>query len=64
MSRQPIRLRDIARLSDEPLVPLDADDLLSLPEVTDPRPLTRPAALAGDLRLLPGRLLRPGHLYV
>lgn len=42
MSRQPIRLRDIARLSDEPLVPLDADDLLPLPEVTDPRPLTPP----------------------
>lgn len=40
MSRQPIRFRDIARLSDEPLVALDADDLLPLPEVTDPRPLT------------------------
>jgi len=42
MSRQPIRFRDIARLSDEPLVTLDADDLLPLPALTDPRPLTPP----------------------
>jgi len=35
MSKKPIRFKDISRLSDEPLVSLDAGDLMPLPELTD-----------------------------
>ncbi len=42
MSRQPIRFRDIARLTDEPLAPLSADDLMPLPALTDVPELTPP----------------------
>lgn len=44
MSRQPIRFRDIARLSDEPLAPLSAGGLMPLPALTDVPELTPPRA--------------------
>jgi len=42
MSRQPIRFRDIARLTDEPLAPLSADGLMPLPALSDVPELTPP----------------------
>lgn len=44
MTGKPIRFKDIARLSDEPLVSLDADDLMPLPPLTDLPELKAPRA--------------------